>query len=283
MVMCNPAFLRDELNGQLSATFNLMYGGIKAYNLVGAYSIDRLKTNVGLGISYLNYGNITQTDQAGNVLGNFRPSDYLIQLSASRSYEEKWQYGFIAKFIRSNYGQYNSTAIAMDAGAIYFDSSKGFQLGLVLANMGTQLKPFVAGTSEELPFDIQIGFSRKLAKAPLQFSVTAHHLNVFNIDYSDQAGGDDLGQNGHNSSIADKVLQHLVFGAQFYVEEKIEISAGYNHLRRNQLSVASGANGLTGFSMGIGLVTKKLQVRYSRSAYQSNTAYNQFGINAQVF
>ena len=149
--------------------------------------------------------------------------------------------------------------------------------------MGTQLKPFVDGSNEELPFDVQLGISKRLSNAPIQFSLTAHHLNHFNIDYYDESGTEDLGQNDNNASGIDKVLQHLVFAAQFYIEEKLEISAGYNHLRRNQLSVANGPNGLTGFSLGMGLLTRKLQVRYARSSYQSNSAYNQFGIGVQIF
>lgn len=283
MVMNNPALLRSEMHGQVSASFNSMYAGSKVFNLAAAFSLEKFKTDVAVGITYLNYGNINQTDASGNWLGEFRPADYLVQVSASRKYEDRWQYGFAVKFLQSQYGQYSSNAIALDAGATYYDSSHKLQVGLVFKNMGAQLKPFVTGSNEELPFDIQLGVSKRLSNAPIQFSVTAHRLNRFNLDYNDESGTDDLGQNSNKGSVFEKVLQHLVFATQIYIEEKLEISAGYNHLRRNELSVAAGPNGLTGFSLGIGLLTRKLQIRYARSSYQSNSAYNHFGLGVLIF
>lgn len=38
-------------------------------------------------------------------------------------------------------------------------------------------------------------------------------------------------------------------------------------------------NGLNGFSVGVGAIFRKIQVRYARSHYQNNTANNQLGLN----
>jgi hypothetical protein len=51
--------------------------------------------------------------------------------------------------------------------------------------MGFQLKTY-AGEQEDLPFDLQIGITKKLANAPLGFSITAQHLHQFNTLYSDE-------------------------------------------------------------------------------------------------
>jgi hypothetical protein len=48
---------------------------------------------------------------------------------------------------------------------------------------------------------------------------------------------------------------------------------------RQELSIENTANGLTGFSLGVALLLNKMQIRYARSHYQNNTAYNQFGIS----
>src|SRR5262245_16918864 len=39
MTMSNPAFLRDDMSGQLHASFNSMYAGIKNLALVGGYRV----------------------------------------------------------------------------------------------------------------------------------------------------------------------------------------------------------------------------------------------------
>ena len=280
--MTNPALLRKEMSGQLHASFNVMYAGIKNLALVGGYSADKWKTNLSLGISYIDYGNIDATDPSGNIIGNFYANDLLIKVAASRQYEEHWQYGFSINFIQSSYAQYRSSALALDAGAVYYDSLRLVQVSLVLKNMGAQLKSFVPGITEQLPFDIQLGVSKKLKKAPIQFSATAHHLHQFNLLYNDTSSATSGGHAG-NTSAFNKIFQHFVLAGQFYIEDKIEVTAGYNILRRSELRIENTTNGFTGFSMGLGYTSKKLQLRYARSWYQNNTAYNQFGINVLVF
>jgi hypothetical protein len=100
--------------------------------------------------------------------------------------------------------------------------------------------------------------------------------------YNDSAGADNGGQVA-NISFFNKLFQHFVFAAQLYIEEKIEITAGYNILRRTELRIDNTTNGFTGFSMGAGYTSKKLQFRYARSWYQNNTAYNQFGVNVMLY
>jgi len=182
-----------------------------------------------------------------------------------------WFYGGGIKFIQSNYGQYRSSAIAMDIGVNYADSNGHWQAGLLLKNMGLQLRSYTGEGQDNLPFDLQAGITKRLAKAPLQFSLTAHQLHrliLFNED---------------STSTIDHNMQHVVLATQFFIADKIELTAGYNHLRRRELSIANTSNGLTGFSLGAGVVFPKLQLRYAR-AYQSNSkAYNQFGLNVFLY
>jgi hypothetical protein len=281
LTFSNASLLTGDMSGQLHASFNSMYAGIKNVALVGGYSIDKWKTNAGFGISYLDYGDIAATDPAGNVQGDFHPRDYLIRLMISRAYETRWQYGFAINFIESAYGAYSSSALALDASASYYDSSNLLQASLVLKNMGGQLKTFAPGSNEQLPFDVQLGISKRLLKAPIQFSFTAHHLHQFNLAYVDTAGAASGGQ-VTNASAVNKLFQHFVFATQLYIEEKIEVTVGYNFLRRSELVIENTANGVTGFSIGLGYTSKKLQFRYARSWYQNNTGYNQFGINLDV-
>src|SRR4051812_48390795 len=100
----NPALLRQNMHGQLNTVFTSMYAGIKNYNLSGGYYSEPLETTFSVGIQYIDYGNIQQTDAGGSIYGNFRPVDYSVQLSGSRAYLEHWHYGLSAKFINSNYG-----------------------------------------------------------------------------------------------------------------------------------------------------------------------------------
>lgn len=277
----NPSLLRPAMHTQLNTAFNGFYDGIKAYHLSFGYHHKKLNTNFLWGLDYLNYGAITQTDPSGNIYGEFKPTDWVMQLSASRSYLEKWSYGATFKFINSNYGQYRSNGIAMDVGVLYYDSAKLFSASLLAKNMGFQLKKYDGTDPDDLPFDLQFGISKRLANAPFGFSFTAHHLHQFDTRYNDVEFNDENGfNNGSNNKFTfDKLFRHFVFAADVYIANMVEIDIGYNYLRRQELNIGNSGNGLTGFSLGVSLLLKKLQIRYARCHYQNNTAYNQFGLN----
>jgi hypothetical protein len=210
-----------------------------------------------------------------------RPADYVVQLSAARAYGERFHYGATLKFIHSSYGIYRSSAIAMDIGITYTDTAHLLQASLVLKNMGAPLQKYEGTTSADLPFDLQLGISKRLANAPVQFSATVVQAHRFNTRYSDPVFNEENGMVEDNGKkyIFDKIFRHIILATQVYVGDKVELSAGYNYLRRKELSIGNAGNGLNGFSIGAGVLLKKIQIRYARSYYQNNTAYNQFGLN----
>ena len=128
LVFNNPALLKPSMHTQMNAVFNNFYGGIKVYHLSLGYRNEKLNTNFSWGLNYFGYGNTSETDASGNVFGKFRPTDWVMQVSASRSYMEHWNYGATLKFINSNYGQYNSNGLAIDIGVLFNDSSKLFEI-----------------------------------------------------------------------------------------------------------------------------------------------------------
>lgn len=274
----NPALLRPEMNKQLNAVFTSLFAGISNYYSSMAYHANKINTDFAAGVHFFNYGKTQQTDAAGNLLGSFHPVEYVVQLSAAQTFKEQWHYGVTLKYIGSSYGNYRSSGIAADFGVTYTDEKNGLQIAFVAKNMGTQFKAY-AVEKEDMPFDVQLGISKKLKNAPVQFSLTAHHLHQFDIRYSD-TGFDE--KSSSKKFTADKIFRHFVLGTQFFIGEKIELSLGYNHLRRSELSISSGGNGLNGFSAGLGILFSKLQLRYARAYYQSNRAYNQLGISLKL-
>lgn len=276
----NPAQLDSLMSTQMVANFNSLYAGVKNVHWMLAYRHPVLKTNFAASVFYFDYGNTVQTDASGNIQGNYKPTDYVIQLTASREYLEKWKYGIAFKFLGSNYGIYRSSAIAADVGILFRDTSNLLQASVVVLNMGSQLKRYNPSVPEELPFDLQIGISKRLAKAPIQFSFTAHHLHRFNIFYNDTLFNNDNGiSNSGKKFTMDKLFRHFVFSTQIIIGKRVEVTAGYNYLRGKELNINNAANGLTGFSLGIGMLLPKLQLRYARTYFQNNIAYNQLGLN----
>lgn len=281
----HPALLRSSMHAQFDASFSNLYGGIRNYNCWAAMHSSRWQTNFAAGVDFIDYGNITQTDPSGNIMGDTRPSDYVIQAAASRQYEKKWFYGVTLKFIHSAYGIYRSSGMAMDIGVNYYDSAQLFQVGLTLRNMGVQLSPYPGTERQALPFDLSLGLTKRLAKAPLQFSFTAHHLQEFNIRYNDTLFNNYNGfdQNNKNGSFTvDKLFRHFILAAQAFPEDRVELTIAYNYLRRKELNIGPAGNGFTGFSFGLGVLLKKLQLRYARGFYNNTSGYNQFGLNLRL-
>jgi hypothetical protein len=281
MAAMQPSLLRPEMHGQVFASFQTVFAGIQQLHAMGAYHHKPWATTFTAGVLYMNYGSAVQTDPAGNILGDFRPQDYSVYLSASRRYLNRWHYGATIRYIGSNYGVYRANAIALDVGISYQDTANLLQVGFVAKHMGAMIKSY-SGNGEDLPFDLQLGITKRLAGAPLQFSLTAQRLHQFDILYRDTSfNADNFGSLGSNGFFA-KLFRHFVFGAQGFIGDKVELSVGYNVLRRAELAVTNLSNGLTGFSYGVGVTLPRLQIRYAGSQYQNGSSLHQFGMNVSL-
>lgn len=281
LAFVNPALMRQPMHQQVSANFSMFFAGIRQFHAQGAFYHERSGTMFGAGVQYMHYGSATQTDPSGNVIGEFRPRDYAIQLSASRRYLERWYYGLNVKFIQSNYGPYGSTALALDFGLNYLDSAKGWHLGFLARNMGTQLKTY-AGQGEDMPFDLQLGMTKRFIGTPFGVSVTAHRLHQFNLAYNDTSFNRDNGYPDLSTGFMANFFRHFVFAGQVYAGDKLEFTLAYNVLRRAELKVPNATGGLSGISLGVGLTLPKLQFRFARSQYLNSTSYHQVGINVNL-
>lgn len=281
LALLNPALLRPTMHTNFQVNYAIYFAGVKYSHILAAYHVKRLSTTFATSLQYMGYGDLTHTDATGAVSGTFRPSDFAWQLSASRQYLEKWHYGISLKYIRSRYLEFRSTGIGADVGIAYQDTARGWQLGFTARNMGAQISTYT-GTEEPLPFDLLVGVSKRLKYVPLQLSATLHHVYQFDIRYADPdfdegayiENGDTVSRGG---GTIDKIFRHFILAAQFEIGKYVEITAAYNHLRRQELAVLN-AEGVSGFSLGAGVVLKKLQLRYARSWYQRSTAFNHLGI-----
>jgi hypothetical protein len=280
----NPALLKPAMHTQLNAVFNDFYAGIKVYHLSLGYHHKKLNTNFAWGIHYFDYGKVSATDASGNLLGKFKPTDWTAQLSASRCYLEKWNYGATLKFISSNYGQYRSNGIAVDAGVNYYDSAKLFSASVLVKNAGFQLKKYPGTEADELPFDLQAGITLRLKNAPFSFSLTSQKTHRYNLRYNDTLFNTNNGftSTGNKKLTFAKLADHLVLATTVFLGNNLEAQFGYNFLRRHELNIGNAGNGLNGFSLGAGVKLGKLWLRYARAYYQANTAFNQVGLNMQL-
>ncbi len=281
--MQNPALMRPGLHNQLGLNYNIYYGDIKVMNLQYGYHAEKINTSFALGVQYLNYGKIPMTDAIGNVYGDFKPVDYAISLAASRQYKEHWKYANSSLFDKQ------SSALLADVGVNYYDTASLLDIGIVAKNMGVTLTRYTQGVIEPLPFDLQIGISKRFKHLPLRLFATIHHLYEWNIRYDDPAlqtestllaGADSTTK--EKSYFTDKLFRHFIFGAQLTIAKRLTLTASYNHLRRGELGDGMEQKGPAGFAFGANVDLNKFQVHYSHAYYSIAGAYNELGLNMSL-
>lgn len=281
----NPAQMRPALHNQLGLGYNGYYAGISISNLAYGYYTPKLKTAFVLGVQYLNYGNFEGRDNIGNTTADFKANDFAVSIGASKQYGERWRYGASIKLAQSNYAASRASAMLADVGILYTDTANLISFGATAKNMGFMLRKFEGSGDEPLPFDLQLGISKRFAHMPLRIMATVHHLYEWDIRYNNPA---DLASNsltgGKDSSslsknyFADKLFRHVILGAELALGKRLTIGVSYNHLHRAELALTD-KKGLAGFAFGASLQLNKFQVHYARSYYSIAGAYNEFGLN----
>ncbi len=285
MAFQNPALMRPGLHNNIGLNHNFYYSGIGASNLQYGYHVEQIETSFMLGVQYLNYGDFTQTDLIGNQLGSFKANEYAVTLGASRQYGEKWRYGASVKMARSVLYDKSALAFLADVGVVYNDTASLWTFAGVAKNMGFMATKFNPGApAEPLPFDLQLGISKRFAHLPLRLMATIHHLYEWDIRYNNPAdvetnnlfGTQEEEQN--KTYFADKLFRHFIFGAELTLARRLTVVAAYNHLRRSELMIRD-RTASAGFSFGAALNLNNFQVNYARSYYHVAGAYNEIGLN----
>lgn len=286
LALQNPALMRPALHNQVSFNYNNFLSGISNTNVAYGYYTPKLKTAFALGVQYLNYGSFVQTDNVGNPIGNFKAADYAISLAASKQYKERWRYGANIKMAQSKLGELNALAFLTDVGVVYEDTANFLTIGAVAKNMGFMAKQYTPGTnnSEPLPFDLQIGLSKRFKHLPLRLFTTLHHLYEWNIRYDnpdDRRNNSVFGSSDTTTSsknFSDKLFRHFIFGGELTLGKRLGITVAYNHMRRKEMAIDDNKGGV-GYSFGANFYLNKFQIHYARSFYSIAGAYNEIGLN----
>ena len=141
MGMCNPALLHEQSHMTLQLNYSYYLPGTMFGSVL--YGHNWGKNYFAAGIHYLDYGKMDYADEYGNLTGGtFGARDILIDVMYARQLHRLFKIGVTLKPVYSIYERYTSFAIGADVGAHFITTDSTFQAGLVLANIGWQLKGF---------------------------------------------------------------------------------------------------------------------------------------------
>ena len=260
----NPALYANV--SDLSASLNFMtYAAGSTW--MGAHFVKAFgeRHTMAVGVQYMNYGKMDETDEAGNTLGQFSAKDIVIGAGYSYLLSDRWTGGANLKMMVSNLADYTALAAAIDVGVNYYDEENDLSVSASLQNIGTQLKAYHDGQRTHLPFTLALGFSKGMAHLPVRFHVTMTDVTRWKSSYyvlpenKDKDKSDKVG-------FGKIALNHFVLGLDILPTDYLYLSVGYNFRRAYELK-ASGSSHLAGLSAGAGVNVKHFKFGVSYAKY----------------
>jgi hypothetical protein len=283
----NPSLLTSEMHNVIGLNMANYLADIKFGSAVYSRTYGT-KNFFAVGIQYVDYGLFKETTEYNEIIGEFSAKDYAVSLIYARPVTDKITVGATLKPVYSVYERYTSYGLAMDAGVNYNSTDNLFSAGMVLRNLGTQFKGYysdeIGQHYEPLPFDIQMGLSKKLAHAPLRISVTFHNLQKWDLSYqSTNQPVATLGSENESTDIGfiDMAFRHSIFAIDFVPTKSFYLTAAYNH-RRHAEMIMSDFKTMAGFSFGGGIKLYKFHVGFGMTQFQVGNYSYQFSISTSL-
>jgi hypothetical protein len=260
----NPALTDSIGNNQLSISLMPYLAAAKYYTLQYGLPIQS-KGKWAVGLQYLSYGQFNLTDPAGNSLGTFSANDYALSFSHART-EGNFTLGATVKAVGSAIETYSAFGVLADFGGIWRHPKKELTFGLVAKNVGYLVKNY-GPADAELPFDLQAGVTLKPEHAPVRITLTAHHLQRFDISYNDPNLNIRYDLNGNpipqTVSVTERIARHISIGAELLVSRNVHLLVGYNHQKRQEGRLTT-FGGAAGISFGASIQARGFQLTYGR-------------------
>lgn len=256
LIFQNPALMSAVDDNSLNLNFLTYMKGSK----MGSASFVKTageRGTWGVTTQFVGYGSMKETLETGEVLGDMKALDVAIGGMYSYSLNDFWVGGVTGKFIYSKYGSYSSVGLAADLAISYFDEEGDFSTSLVAANVGGQVKAY-GDVHEPIPFNLQWGFTKGIAHAPLRFSLTLTDLTRWSKKYYYSPEKE--------PNFGKILLNHINIGIDLVPNDRFYVALGFNFRRANELK-AAGASHMAGLTCGAGLSLKKFKFGLAYAKY----------------
>lgn len=268
LAMHNPALLINATHN----TVNLGYMTYMSDSKVASAGYNRVFGERAAGAifaRYVDYGEFNGYTEDNIYTGTFKAKD--MEFAAMYSYllSDRWSGGVTGKFIYSKYETMTSIALGVDLGLNYYNDESDLSASFVFKNLGAQVKAF-EDESEKMPFDMQMGITKRLAHAPIRLSVTMNNLHKWSKE-------DFYNADGSEDGFGKLLLKHLTFGADILLGERFYAAIGYNYRMTKELSTENSK--WDGMSIGAGFTTKRIKLGASYSKLHVSSSSLLFNIS----
>ena len=289
----NPALLSPASSKQLTFNHVNFVSDLNYGNFLYAQKLKKIGT-IGLGLQYFSYGKFDGRDEYDVQTGTFKAADYSFNISIAKpvNKDSTLSIGATLKTIYSHYESYSSVGNAIDVGLTYHNK-KQLTISLLAKNYGKMWKSYSAGGEKEtLPFDMQLGLSKKVAKAPFRIILQYDQLLKWDLTYTTTvnqtsssdpfssqttAKTDKQIRNEKFSKGLDKFGRHLTIATEIIFGKNFFIRVGYNFRKGKEMSLPD-KKVVNGLAAGFGVKILKFHFNYAYSKYALNGNSHTFGI-----
>lgn len=251
LIFNNPALLSSVSDKTINFNYMNYMSGSNALSASFDHAVgDRATWAVSAQL--LDYGKMKEVDEQNVQTGEFSAKDIALAGYFSYLLTDRVAGGIAAKFITSYIGDYNAIAVGVDLGLNYYDPDREWSVSLVFKNLGGELKAYDE-TYGKLPFDIQLGVSKRFVNTPFRVHATLVDLN--HPQY--------------------KFFNHVVLGADILLGESFWIGGGYNFRRADEMKVSSSDGDSShgaGLSLGAGLTLERFKVGVAYGKYHVSSS-----------
>ncbi|MDR0833805.1 MAG: type IX secretion system protein PorQ [Candidatus Symbiothrix sp.] len=248
LIYNNPALLGTEMDKTLNASYLAYVADVGIGNVAFAKAAGE-RSAWGVGVQYAHYGNLKEMSEDNVFLGDLTAKDLCANVFYAHDLTEHIRGGISGKFFYSDYNHNTAIGLGVDLGLSYYNAEKGFSIGLAGKNIGRQIKAYEEELAN-LPWDIQLGLTKKLENAPIRFSLTGTWK------------------------------QNCIVGIDILPSNNFWFGVGYNMKRADAMHLAEG-NKFGGFSAGAGLSIKAFDVSCAVGKY--NVSATSFMISVSTF
>ncbi|MFQ5865728.1 MAG: PorV/PorQ family protein [bacterium] len=252
-IVYNPAGLATLTKRQGTLTYLNHLLDFQSGFLAYAHPIS--KGVLAIGLHFFDFGQFEGKDENNLDTGEFGANSISLSLSYSRMAFENLSIGGSAKYIRFQIDNLTETALAVDFGVMYAIPSEELNIGVGIFNLGTTTGAFFeGGVKDKLPFNFQLGASKKLEYLPLLVS-------------------------GALVKFIDESLDFRI-GGEFSLTEELFLRLGYNSVGQDQ-KVDTNKDRLAGVSLGLGFKVNTFNLDYSFSSFGEVGSLNRISLTGR--
>jgi hypothetical protein len=219
---------------------------------LSGYKKLRKEDAIGVSLKYFNLGQVTFTDNSGNVIRTFQPTEFAIGTDYSRMLSKRFSMGLGLKYFNSNltggFSQQGSgtvakavSSVSADIGAYYTKDmlvqgrNSNLSLGLVITDIGPKVTYTDVTSKQYIPTNMRLGGTYTIETDPFNkfsLSVDANKYLVPSAHAADSAAGfvsamySSFGDTKFKNELNEVIL---CMGAEYWYTDIFAIRGGYHY------------------------------------------------------